>query len=53
MRCQARLDFTDETRFRSCGIRNAKQHKMNTTMCKNKSNPISDFAGSGLYWNDF
>ena len=53
MRCQARLDFTDETRFRSCGKRNAKQQKMNTTMCNRKSNPISDLAGSGLYRNDF
>ena len=33
MRCQARLDFTNERRFRSGAERNVKQQMINTTLC--------------------
>jgi hypothetical protein len=49
MRCQARLDFTSETRFRSGAERNIEQQMINTTLCYFGSNPISDGFKMGIY----
>ncbi len=49
MRCQAQLDFTNETRFRSGAERSIEQQMINTTLCYCRSNPISDGFKMGIY----
>jgi hypothetical protein len=49
MRCQARLDFTNETRFRSDAERNIEHQMINTTLCYCGSNPISDEFKMRIY----